>query len=246
MSRLFLTGDTHGLLDIDKLNEKAFPIQSKLTKDDYVIVAGDFGGVWYGSSEFLRSNSEYIVPLEHRGQSERDDYIQKWYSKRNFTTLFIDGNHENHALLNSYPIIKWNGGLVHKITDSLFHLMRGQVYEIDDKKIFTMGGATSKDRWHRTENVSWWSSELPSEEEICCAREMLEKNGNSVDYIITHCTSSKIMRRIDENDQSNRLTEFFSEMDTFVNYKLWFFGHYHMDKSIDDKHIMVYNDIIEL
>ena len=246
MNRVFVTGDKHGFKDKDKLDDKSFPIQDELTKDDYVIIAGDFGAVWYGSSDFINRNNDYIIPIEHRGLSERDDYLQKWYSRKKFTTLFIDGNHENHTLLNAYPIIEWNGGSVHRITDSLFHLMRGQVYEISGKKIFTMGGAVSKDRRYRTENVSWWPSELPSDQEISYARENLTKNGNCVDYIITHCISSEIMEKIDEDDQANRLTAFFTELDDVIAYKHWFFGHYHMDKSIDDKHTLVYNNIIEL
>ena len=41
----------------------------------------------------------------------------KWHSKKNYTTLFIDGNHENHELLNSYPVSIWNGGRVNRIND---------------------------------------------------------------------------------------------------------------------------------
>lgn len=40
---IFITGDVHGEIDIHKLNTKNFPIQRELTKDDYVMVAGDFG-----------------------------------------------------------------------------------------------------------------------------------------------------------------------------------------------------------
>ena len=46
MSRIFLTGDTHIPIDISKLNSKNFPEGKNLTKDDYVIVLGDFGLLW--------------------------------------------------------------------------------------------------------------------------------------------------------------------------------------------------------
>ena len=62
-----------------------------------------------------------------------------------FTTLFVDGNHENFDRLYSYPIIEWHGGKVHKINSSIFHLMRGEIYEIDNKKIFAFGGASCHD-----------------------------------------------------------------------------------------------------
>ena len=43
MSRVFVTGDTHGDMDIKKMNMRYFPLQKELTKDDYLIIAGDFG-----------------------------------------------------------------------------------------------------------------------------------------------------------------------------------------------------------
>ena len=49
---------------------------------------------------------------------------------------------------------KWHGGKVHKINDSIIHLMRGQVYNIDNNNIFTFGGAASVDKEFRKENVS--------------------------------------------------------------------------------------------
>ena len=42
--RIFVTGDCHG--DFRKFNTGYFPVQSELDKDDYVIICGDFGGIW--------------------------------------------------------------------------------------------------------------------------------------------------------------------------------------------------------
>lgn len=44
---IFMTGDTHG--DFSRLRPAAFREQGGLTKDDYLIICGDFGGVWDGS-----------------------------------------------------------------------------------------------------------------------------------------------------------------------------------------------------
>ena len=41
---IYITGDTHS--DFSRFTEENFPIQSEMTKDDYVIICGDFGGVW--------------------------------------------------------------------------------------------------------------------------------------------------------------------------------------------------------
>lgn len=35
---------------------------------------------------------------------------RSWLNDRPFTTLFVDGNHENFDLLNAYPVENWHGG----------------------------------------------------------------------------------------------------------------------------------------
>ena len=51
---IYITGDTHIPIDIAKLNEYNFPMQKNLTKNDYVIICGDFGGVWDASEKSIR------------------------------------------------------------------------------------------------------------------------------------------------------------------------------------------------
>ena len=64
MSRIFVTGDTHGDYDIAKLNTHNFPVQRELTKEDYLIIAGDFGCVWYGGKNIEKTNPGYELPSE--------------------------------------------------------------------------------------------------------------------------------------------------------------------------------------
>ena len=68
-----------------------------------------------------------------------------WLEGKPFTTLFVDGNHENFDRLYAYPVEEWHGGKVHKIRPSVIHMMRGQVFAIDGKSVFTFGGASSHD-----------------------------------------------------------------------------------------------------
>lgn len=46
---IFITGDTHGGIDIKKLSSRNFPKGKKLTKNDFLIITGDFGFVWSGN-----------------------------------------------------------------------------------------------------------------------------------------------------------------------------------------------------
>lgn len=228
---IFVTGDIHGGVDISKLNSRNFPIQKTLTKKDYVIICGDFGAVWY--------------PPENK-KSREDAYWRKWLDTRNFTTLFVDGNHENFPLLNSYPIVKFKGGKAHKIADNIYHLMRGEIYNIEGKKFFCFGGASSHDIEYRVEGVSWWREEMPSMIEMEYGLKNLEKFGNMVDFVISHCSSGHIQDMFYDGYDKDGLTSYFDFIEGILQYKHWYFGHYHRDMIVDDKHTCLYDKVIRI
>lgn len=221
---LFVCGDTHGDVDVRKLTSKFFDA-SELTKDDYVLICGDAGIVW--------------------DEGNYDKYIQRWYNEKPWTTLFIDGNHENHDALDRLPVEKWCGGKIHRISDSIIHLMRGQVFEIDNHSIFTMGGASSHDKLYRTEGVSWWGKEIPSLNEYMEANVNLANRGNEVEYIFTHCASTITQRKIAEWYEADSVTSYLNMVED-IKFKHWFFGHYHVDEMIDDTHTALYQKVVKL
>lgn len=222
---LFVCGDTHGDIDFGKLTSKRFD-SKHLTKQDYVLICGDFGGVW------------------DKGGS--DNYIQNFYNNKPWTTLFVDGNHENHDALDEYPVSLWNGGKVHMISDSIIHLMRGQVYTIDGRKVFTMGGAKSIDKIFRIEGLSWWAREIPSREEEEEALANLRSNQYCVDYIFTHCASRKTQEKLNPEFENDDVTVFLDTIEGLVDFRHWFFGHYHVDSNVDEKHTALYDNVIRL
>lgn len=229
MSHLFLTGDVHGDIDWGKLSTKHFPEQKNLNKDDYLVVLGDFGAVWDG------------------GKS--DKYIQKWHNAKNYTTLFIAGNHENHDLLDQMEVTEWHGGKVHKVTDSIIHLMNGQIYDISGKTVFVMGGAESTDKEHRKTGVSWWPHELPTLDEYNEAYKNLGKYGYKVDLIFTHCAPETTVTDLYMPQMSirkqNDLTAFLDMVAQTVSFKDWYFGHYHTESDKGKFHLL-YNSIVEI
>ena len=93
-----------------------------MSKDDVVIILGDFGLVW-----------------DYSGENKTEKYWLDWLENKPFTTLFIDGNHDNFDRLDNCPIEQWHGGNVHFIRPSVIHLMRGQIFDIEDKSFFAFG-----------------------------------------------------------------------------------------------------------
>ena len=102
---IWATGDCHG--NFERFRPEYFPEQAQMTKDDVVVVTGDFGGIWFGDA--------------------RDDEALGCLESLPFTLAFVDGNHENYDALASYPAEKWQGGKIHRIRPQVLHLMRGQI-----------------------------------------------------------------------------------------------------------------------
>ena len=241
---IYITGDTHS--NFLRFTEEKFPIQTEMTKDDYIIICGDFGGVWTFEEE-----------------SKREREALDWLNNKNFTTLFVDGNHENYTRLYNYPIEEWKGGKVHKIRDSVLHLMRGEIFDIDNKKIFAFGGAKSHDiqdgilnldeeekiyeyrkrgAYFRIRDFSWWDLELPIEEEIQNGISNLEKVNYKVDYVI----SPSIQELINPTYKRDILTDYLQQISEKCTFKRWYFGHYHDYKQINSQFTLLYEDIVPL
>ena len=242
---IYITGDTHS--DFTRFSTDKFPIQKEMTKNDYIIICGDFGGVW-----------NYLV------ESTYEKYWLDWLNEKKFTTLFVDGNYENFTRLYNYPIEEWHGGKVHKIRDSVLHLMRGEIFDIDNKKFFTFGGAKSHDiqegilnldeeekiyayrkrgAYFRIRDYSWWDLELPTQEEMKNGINNLENVNYKVDYIITHCCPTSVQAILSDGTyKKDYLTDYLQE----ISEKCEFFGHYHDNRQINSKYILLYEDIVPL
>ena len=85
-------------------------------------------------------------------------------------------------MLNSFPVSEWNGGKVHHIIGSVYHLMRGQIFNIDGLRIFTMGGGESPDVDIRIANDTWYPEESPSQQELIEGAENMATYNNIVEY----------------------------------------------------------------
>lgn len=231
MCGVYITGDLHGDISIKRLSSKHFPHGRLLTKSDFLIVAGDFGLLWDG------------------GKS--DNFWLNWLDEKPWTTLFVDGNHENFDLLESYPVEQWNGGKVRKIRPSIYHLMRGQVFDLHGHKFFTFGGASSIDREDRIEGESWWARELPNEKELEEALDSLAKHSNRVDYVVTHTCPTSALPMLGNllectmypPDIANEYLEIIRKR---ISYQQWYFGHFHWNLKLPNNMWLIYNNIMKV
>ena len=249
---IYVTGDCHG--DFRRFNTEIFPEQREMTKEDFVIVCGDFG-IWHDTKE--------------------ERYWLDWLNDKPFTTLFVDGNHSNFDRLNSneFETTDFHGGKVQKIRESILHLKRGYVFELCGKTFWAFGGASSHDiadgildranflsdpqfirtvkdwqkrgKQFRVNHVSWWKEEIPSEEEMAFGLQTLQRHNNKVDFIITHCCPQHIASVFSNGIyKADDLTRYFNIISETVGFQKWFFGHYHDNRNIMSKFVMLYEQIV--
>lgn len=248
---IFITGDCHSDWKT-AFGDEIFPVKKYLSKEkgDLVIVCGDFG-IWDNSPE--------------------ENSALDWLAAQSFYVAFVDGNHENFDILNAMKTEYWNGGKVNFIRDSIIHLKRGQVFNIQGLSFFTFGGARCHDikdgildkkdpdfkekydklmadpkALFRINRESWWKEELPSIEECNEGLRNLELHGNKVDYIITHSPSVSEQFMYYHSNETDDLMIYLENILNKVKFKRHFFGHLHMDRRLEDRSQCLYTNFIRV
>ncbi len=222
---VYVTGDMHG--DESRLYDKEW---RKLKAGDILIVLGDFGFLW--------------------NDSERERQAIKYLGSRKFTVCFLDGTHENFDLINKSRVTYWKGGKVHRISDKLLHLMRGQIFNIDGIKFFVFGGGESEDKEVKYEHKKWWRAELPSPNEMAMGALRLDEENCVIDYVLTHEPPSRVksamLLRKGQSDNVSKLNGFFEEVTNTCKFRHWYFGSLHEDRKVTPTHTCVFNKILPI
>lgn len=220
---IYVTGDTHGKIErLSKSRLKA------LHEGDTLIVLGDFGFIWNGG--------------------KKEEKILKDLGSRRYNICFLDGTHENFSLMERYSVSEWKGGKVQKIYGNLYHLMRGQIYNLGGKMAFVMGGGESPDIEIREKNSEHARDSLPRSDELAEGAENLDKFGYKVDYVFTHEPPAKVKGFLMMSDYDSLkitvLNSYFDEMSEQIKFDKWYFGSMHEDKFISRTHTALFKSIV--
>jgi len=210
MKRTFVSGDLHGDINGELkyiLYKNDFKNVNELDKSDVIIQLGDSGILWYYK--------------EYENGFKKDMILAEKIAEKKYTMLIVPGNHENYDLIYELPVIdKWAGKVYVLDTKKgpIYFAKRGEIYEINNKKIFTFSGAMSNDIESRIKfedigkrkkrynlygksiikkiklaNVNYWSQELPNEKEYKYALDNLSRYNYNVDIICTHTCPREII-----------------------------------------------------
>lgn len=230
---LWVTGDTHGHIDLKKI--KLWSEYYNPTSKDFLLICGDFGSIF------------------NENQTRKEKEILELFGRQKFTTLFIDGNHDNHRKIREYPreIVERENiiGIFNIINNKLLYIDRGHIFTINGDMCIGIGGASSIDKKYRKENIDWWSTELINKDEEEYIIEQINKI-KKVKYVFTHASPLKKLEMVyDEFDLNRRFydptTVFLDYVEENLKYEKWFCGHYHIDKTIGNFRFL-YDDVVKI
>lgn len=208
---LMFMGDVHG----DSLLMEPFLNSNCKT----LIQLGDFGFVWkYNDIKYNKFIRKF----------------QKEYPEKEI--LFVPGNHENYDAIFRCPLVRVHSGMAYKISNNIFALRSGEIYDIDGIKIFPIRGAWSVDQACRIPGVSWWDEEQLNSKEMGNVFNRMRNlpEDETIDYVISHTApktfisqylSEKSMILAKENYTEDFLNLVLENASDKV--KHWYFGHWH-------------------
>lgn len=238
---IICSGDFHGneMHEMTAINTKAMKAYCTAKNVDYNdikyhIILGDVG---------------ILFPNNFK----EDMYNIEFFDSKPFITLGVLGNHENYPAIKSLELVDIGiGNPVWKVSEKLYYLPRGKVYNIDGKKCLVLGGAVSLDKKWRTEFLDWWREEEWGYIETENLLNFLKKE-NEFDYVFSHSAPAEAapflakfkgfndmpINILKENDSTVRLNTMVCSM---IEFKHWYFGHYHVHFT-EEKYSCLYKNL---
>ena len=243
--KFFITGDKHRRFE----KVKKFCREMNTRRKDVLIILGDAGFNYY--------------------DDKRDDELKKEISGLNITLFCLHGNKENRPQnVGTYGIRSFCGGKVYYEPKypNIYFAIDGEIYTFEGKKYMVVGGAHSVDKMRcLEEGTPFWCDEMPNDTIKESVENNLQNEGNKIFGMMTHTCpidylptemfmstrQNASIKRSPRKAKSKKLfnpdidhsTEIWlGSLEQKINYKVWFCGHYHVDKQID-KIYMLHNDI---
>ena len=217
---VYITGDMHG--DLSRFKD---PVFKKMKAGDVLIVCGDFGFIWDGSRQ--------------------EQMALRKLREKPFTIAFVDGCHENFDILeHRFRTVRWRGGMAHLIAPNIFHMMRGEIFTIDDRTFFAFGGGHSQDFEFRQAPATGGSGNSHAQRDSPCHPQSKFARCK-VDYIITHEPPASLKDCLGVDMQQRlEIHTFFEDIIKQCEYRKWFFGKCHMDRFIPMKFYAMFEDVL--
>lgn len=215
-----ITGDTHGYNEA-RLQSIKRNFTACAPEETAVIILGDAGFQYY--------------------KNKKDWKNKHCASKLGYTLYCLRGNHEDRIS---------NSKDAHRVYDDE---VKGYVWVEDEfpnikyfddafgeyfimgKRVLTIGGAYSVDKWYRLQNNwMWFAEEQLTADEMAFAEKILAPW--NYDLILSHTApiswepTDLFLRGIDQSKVDKTMEIWLDKFKDMTNWKIWLFGHYHADR----------------
>lgn len=216
---------------------------------------GNYSDIFYFCNKYKTSINDIMIILGDAGINyylDNRDYILKEKLKELPITLFcIHGNHEERPYnISTYKTKLFKSGIVYYEEEypNILFAKDAEIYDFNNNKTLVIGGAYSIDKNFRLiVGYNWYKSEQPNNEIKSEVKKVLKDNNYKIDIILSHTCPYKympyevFMSGIDQSKVDNTTEEFLDKIESTVNYKRWYCGHFHTDKIIDKIRFMMYD-----
>lgn len=230
---IYITGDTHG----DMRRIVNFCKKNNLTREDVIIILGDAGINFY----------ERDFPNGRARDNKKKEELAGLHTK----IFCIHGNHEIRPQnIAGYAETTWRSGKVFVEYDypNIMFAKDGEIFDFAGLKTIVIGGAYSVDKWYRLMNkIPWFEDEQPDEETKSYVERQLEKNGWRVDVVLSHTVpymyrpTDTFIQGLDQNTVDTSTERWLQELEIKLDYKKWYAGHYHIERTVDNLQMMFGN-----
>lgn len=193
-----------------------------LPEETVVIVLGDFGANYY--------------------LSKHDWKIKHYAAKFGYTIYALRGNHEQRPSLVGEKMRFVYDEFVHgyvwmeeEFPQIKYFDDKVAEYEIMGKKVLTIPGAYSVDKWHRLQNGwPWFAQEQLSAEEMQYAEKLVA--GKYYDFVFSHTCpiiwepTDLFLSVINQSTVDKTMEVWMAKIEETFLWKHWLFGHFHADR----------------
>lgn len=221
IKHVLITGDVHG--EFKSRLTKVKELMSDYTPEETaIIILGDVGLNFYLSKHDWKN--KHIV------------------SKFGYTVYCLRGNHEQRPSLVGEKMKFVYDEFVHgyvwmeeEFPQIKYFDDKVAEYEIMDKKILTIPGAYSVDKWYRLQNDwPWFAQEQLSAEEMQYAEKLVA--GKYYDFVFSHTCpvtwepTDLFLSMIDQSTVDKTMEVWMTKIEETFLWKHWLFGHFHADR----------------
>lgn len=220
--KIAVIGDTHK--DFHKFQETVMYAKQKLDAS-VLIQVGDFG---------LTGDFTYYL-----------EQVESFLNIVKMKLYFIDGNHDNIDWLQSKAMR--SGLSATKISNHIYYMPRGSQLNIDGKQFFFCGGGFSANYKKLTPDVTYWSGETLTQEDLTRVKDAYHTQVKPCDYFISHDTIPVFNQLISiipawfvkwkwPTDYNHR--QYLKEMFELSGAKTIIHGHYHSPLQLTDDSVI--------